>query len=88
MILVSTLLFSACESIQYYGQAVSGQLYILTHRQTLAKLLSDPAVSPHLQEQLERISAIRTFAASQYEAGDLVFGRRGKRSGQHGQPPM
>ncbi len=67
MILVSTLLFSACESIQYYGQAVSGQLYILTHRQTLTKLLSDPAVSPHLQKQLERISAIRTFAASQLQ---------------------
>jgi len=30
----------------------------------------------------------RTFAASQYAAGDLVFSRRVKRSGQHGQPPM
>jgi predicted aminopeptidase len=53
---------AACESLQYYGQAINGQLYILAHRKPISRLLQEPGTSPALKSRLESISRIRKFA--------------------------
>lgn len=57
-----SLLLAACETLSYYGQAVSGQFRLLTQRQSLSSLLNSPDTSPELRRQLENIEAIRQFA--------------------------
>jgi predicted aminopeptidase len=64
LVLIFTVLLAACESLQYYSQAVSGQLYILSHRKPIARLLQDPLTSPALKSKLESITRINAFAAS------------------------
>ena len=59
----ASLLLSACDTLGYYSQAVSGQLYILTHRQKIDRLLNDPATDPQLKTRLNEIANIRRFAA-------------------------
>jgi predicted aminopeptidase len=61
------LLLAACSALTYYGQAVSGQLYILTHRQKIDRMLEDPALDPQLRTRLDEIAAIRRFAAEELE---------------------
>lgn len=56
------VLLSGCESISYYHQAISGQLYILTHRQQIKTLLNAADTSPHLKAQLEVVNELRDFA--------------------------
>lgn len=63
MAVATTLLLSACDTLSYYSQAVSGQLYILTHRQKIDRLLDDPATDPLLKTRLNAIATIRLFAA-------------------------
>jgi predicted aminopeptidase len=64
-VLTASLLLTACDTLGYYGQAVSGQLYILTHRQKIDTLLADPATAAPLKAKLEDIRAIRRFAADE-----------------------
>ncbi|MES2626393.1 MAG: aminopeptidase [Pseudomonadota bacterium] len=61
---VFCILLAACESLQYYGQAVNGQFYIFSHRKPIADLLQDSATSPALKARLESINRIRAFAAN------------------------
>ncbi len=61
----AVLLLGACSMLGYYGQAVSGQLHILTHRQKIDRLLEDPATDPQLKTRLGEIAAIRRFAADE-----------------------
>jgi predicted aminopeptidase len=63
VIFVLAVLLAACESLQYYSQAVSGQLYILAHRKPITRLLQDPQTSPALKAKLASITRINTFAA-------------------------
>ena len=65
LVLVCCVLLAACESLRYYGQAVNGQLYILTHRKPIPRLLKDADTSPALKARLQSIERIRTFAATQ-----------------------
>ncbi len=67
LVLIFTVLLAACESLQYYSQAVSGQLYILSHRKPIARLLQDPLTSPALKSKLESITRINAFAASRLQ---------------------
>jgi len=59
------VLLVACESLRYYGQAVSGQLYILSHRTPIATLLQDPQTSPALKARLASITRIGAFAENE-----------------------
>jgi predicted aminopeptidase len=61
----AVLLLGACSALGYYGQAVSGQLHILTQRQDIDRLLEDPATDPQLKARLGEIAAIRRFAADE-----------------------
>ena len=62
---VLCILLTACESLQYYSQAVNGQLYIFSHRKPIARMLEDSQTSPALKARLESINRIRTFAATE-----------------------
>ncbi|MEY4642200.1 MAG: hypothetical protein RLZZ227_2194 [Pseudomonadota bacterium] len=60
--LITTMMLGACDTLGYYTQAVSGQLYILTHRQKIEGLLDNPATDPGLRARLGTITRIRAFA--------------------------
>jgi predicted aminopeptidase len=65
-LIVATLIsIGGCSALSYYGQAVSGQLYILTHRQDIDRMLEDPATDPQLRTRLDEIAAIRRFAVDE-----------------------
>lgn len=55
---------AGCESLVYYGQAINGQLSIISKREKIQSLVNDPAVSPELKQSLESILSIRNFAES------------------------
>lgn len=68
-IVISGLLLSlalcGCESIGYYGQAISGQYQIMQSRQPIEDLISDPDTPEALAKRLELILAVREFAETE-----------------------
>ncbi|MFK8020800.1 MAG: aminopeptidase [Pseudomonadales bacterium] len=57
------LFASGCETIGFYGQAISGQLSILAKRQDIDRVLRDEASDLALKERLKLVQAIRHFAS-------------------------
>jgi len=53
---------SGCETLHYYGQAVSGQMEILTRRKSIDRLLSAPETPQTLKTRLRLVLDIREFA--------------------------
>ena len=51
-----------CQSIQYYNQAIDGQMDILRNRRSITELLDDPATPVTLREELLFVLSVRTFA--------------------------
>jgi predicted aminopeptidase len=51
-----------CQSIQYYAQAIDGQMDILRDRQPISELLDDPDIPAKLQKELLFILSVRNFA--------------------------
>ncbi|MEX2365570.1 MAG: aminopeptidase [Pseudohongiellaceae bacterium] len=62
VILVALFALSACETVSYYGQAVSGQLQILGQRRQIESLIADNRTDPGLKARLSRVLEIRQFA--------------------------
>lgn len=56
---------SACDSIAYYAQAVSGQASLLWQRQPIDQLLADPSLEPALRQKLEVIKQATEYADTQ-----------------------
>ena len=63
LILMLTLLCCSCESTRYYGQLVSGQISILSNRQPIDRMLSDPQTPQKLKSQLTDLLEVREFAS-------------------------
>lgn len=63
MLLLSTVV--GCASLRWYGQAVGGQLDLLSRREHIAELLADPTTDPLLASQLTQVLAIRQFAVAE-----------------------
>jgi predicted aminopeptidase len=61
--LLAAVCFSGCEEVHFYGQAVKGQVQILTHEKSVNKLMADPATPEKLRVKLEEVNDIREFAA-------------------------
>jgi predicted aminopeptidase len=51
-----------CQSIQYYNQAIDGEMDILRARQSISKLVDDPATPTPLRQKLLYILSVRAFA--------------------------
>ena len=58
---------SGCSSIDYYAQAVHGEIALLGARQPIAKLLADPAADPALKKRLQVAQQARAFASAQLD---------------------
>ena len=56
---------AACNTVYFYGQAVTGQFNILAKRESIEKMLDDPQTDADLRTRLETILAIRAFAEAE-----------------------
>jgi len=54
-----------CESVGYYGQAVRGEMEILTHQAPIAKLIADTNTPPRLRSKFDAVLKIRDFASQE-----------------------
>jgi predicted aminopeptidase len=61
---------SACSTLGYYAQSVSGQLDVLQRRQPISQLLQDDTQTPELRDKLETVERIRRFATTVLELPD------------------
>jgi len=57
-----TVFLVACESMVFYGQAINGQLSIISKRENIQMLVNDPEIDAQLKQSLESIISIRKFA--------------------------
>ena len=55
---------SGCTPV-YYSQAIRGEFQILTHRQSIDKLIADPKTPPKLKQQLQLVQQLRAFAKTE-----------------------
>jgi len=65
LLVLLSLLLSACSTITYYSQAINGQMQILSQRQPIAQLIEDPATNPKLKQRLQLVAKMRSFASSE-----------------------
>jgi len=65
VLLVAVLLLSGCESMQYYAQAIGGQIAIMRAARPVETWLADPATPEDLRGRLELARGIREFASSE-----------------------
>jgi predicted aminopeptidase len=56
---------TACESIGYYSQAISGHWHILQQRQSIETLISDESVDVDLKKKLQYLQSVRKFATNE-----------------------
>jgi len=65
VLIVCLALLASCETLHFYGQAIGGQLGILTKRRDIQSLIEDPATDSELRTRLQNILAIREFAETE-----------------------
>lgn len=58
---------SACATLGWYGQAVSGHLDLLARREHIADLIHDPETAPELAARLGLVLQIREFAVAELD---------------------
>jgi predicted aminopeptidase len=54
---------SACSTVSYYAQSVSGQLRLMSSREPIERLLANPALDDGTKRRLRQAQAIRNFAS-------------------------
>jgi predicted aminopeptidase len=59
---VVVLAVCGCQSVSFYGQAIGGELQILTHQKPIKDLLADTNTSPGLRHKFEVVLQSRDFA--------------------------
>lgn len=67
LLLLCLALMGGCETLGWYGQAIGGQWEILRKQEAIETLLSDPDTPASLRDRLERVLAIREFAATELD---------------------
>ena len=65
LLLFLSLLLVSCDSLQFYTQAIRGQLSIVSKRENIQSLVNDPDTDASLRTQLETILEIRRFAETE-----------------------
>ncbi len=58
-----TLLAVGCSSVDFYRQAIGGQLSILMDREGIPDVVADPATAGETRDKLQLITGIRSYAA-------------------------
>lgn len=69
-LIAGLMMVTGCSQLGYYAHCTQGHLALLTGRTPIAKLLSDPATSDKLAEQLREFSRIRDFAGTELQLPD------------------
>jgi predicted aminopeptidase len=59
-----------CSSIQYYAQAVHGEMSLISAAKPIDKVLDDPNTSDKLKAKLEKVQQIRQYAVSELDLPD------------------
>jgi predicted aminopeptidase len=62
-LLITLAVLPSCQTVQFYGQAVHGQLEIMQKSRPNEKVIADPTSSPVLKKQLSDVQKIRSFAS-------------------------
>jgi predicted aminopeptidase len=62
VILVSVLV-SGCSTVEFYSQAVLGQMSILANRKSVEKVVADPKTAPDTRQKLELAMDVTIFAS-------------------------
>lgn len=62
-LLLPVLVISACALPGYYGQAINGELHLLSARQPIAKVITNPKTPAALRRQLQLAEKIRRYAS-------------------------
>jgi predicted aminopeptidase len=75
-LLVALLSASGCSSVEYYAQAVGGQLDVMWRAAPIDERLHDAATPAPLREKLERVLVIRDFASRELALPDNDSYRR------------
>ncbi|MBK1884257.1 aminopeptidase [Luteolibacter pohnpeiensis] len=76
--LVFSLIFTltGCQTIEFYRQAIGGQIEILTKSRPTEKVLADPAVAEKVKVKLREVEQIREFASTSLSLpGDESYGK-------------
>lgn len=69
-------LMSSCQTLQFYSQAVSGQMEIFQKSRPIPQVMADPATPPKLKKQLESVQEIRRYASEYLTLpGDESYGK-------------
>jgi len=63
--LALAFLFSGCQTLSYYRQAIAGQYQILSHQKAIRELIEDPATSPDLKAKFQLVLKLRQFAENE-----------------------
>ncbi len=69
------LILSACSTVQFYTQAISGQTEIWRKSRPNAEALADPSVAEKVKQRLKLIEELRAFAASHLHLPTKSFGK-------------
>ncbi len=56
-------MFGGCANLNYYAQAVGGQVDLLNRAQPVSAVLEDPATNQHLKQALTKAVQLRAFAS-------------------------
>jgi predicted aminopeptidase len=72
----SVALLQACAAVDYYAQAISGHLDLITRAVPIEERLRDPELAPPLRVKLRRVIAIRDFASRELALPDNGSYRR------------
>ena len=75
-LLIALLSASGCSSVEYYAQAVSGQLEVIWRATPIDERLHEAGTPAPLREKLERVLVIRDFASRELALPDNDSYRR------------
>lgn len=73
--LLTLLMLSACSTVSFYTQAISGQTEIWRKSRPNAEALADPSVAEKVKQRLMLIEELRAFAASDLHLPTKSFGK-------------
>jgi predicted aminopeptidase len=68
-------LLSSCQTLEFYGQGIRGQVEIFSKSRRIDRVLADPSVRPAVKKQLVAVQGIREFASDHLTLpGDKSYG--------------
>lgn len=68
-------LLPSCRTVEFYSQAVGGQIEILRKSRPIPPMLEDPGTAPAMRRQLAAVQGIRSFASERLALpGDESYG--------------